>query len=135
MLRLKRANHVVVRGRTLICLHCKEESDLVPMGIGLISDRLRVFGELHADCKDAKELTKSEVVVPEPVYIVRVAESGYYYTAGNGRYGRVNGLKANAETLCEKHANEIAEVIRSADVSVVLEEVATRGCMVCQRRK
>lgn len=37
---------------------------------------------------------------------------GYYFTVGHGRYGRVNGLRAQAEALCEAHAAQCVKMLK-----------------------
>jgi len=45
------ADHVVMRGSTLVCLRCKEESVIkLPLLIDLVVKKIRAFTELHADC-------------------------------------------------------------------------------------
>lgn len=68
-------------------------------------------------------------------YIVWTKE-GYYYTTGNGRYGRVNGKIGSAEVMCEKHALAIRKIISDVpECEARLEQVATRGCLVCKRNE
>ena len=60
-------------------------------------------------------------------------ESGYYYTTGNGRYGRVAGLKLMADPMCGLHANGVVEMLTSNGVQAEIEDTSEMKCEVCKR--
>lgn len=64
-------------------------------------------------------------------------ERGYYYSTGNGRYGRLDGQALYAEVMCQQHAGVIAESFAALSIQAEIEEYpgTVRECMKCQREK
>ena len=66
------------------------------------------------------------------VYRVKT-KNGYYYSTGNGRYGRVNGSKIKAWLLCEKHATEAIGFLNATFPELEAEKVRLNGQVPCNR--
>lgn len=66
------------------------------------------------------------------VYRVKTKD-GYYYSTGNGRYGRVNGSKLEAWLLCEKHATEAIEFFNATFPELEAEQERLNGQAPCNR--
>ena len=45
--------HVLIRGNTLFCSHCKESIEVnLPMRLIHYADLLKAFGDIHLDCEE-----------------------------------------------------------------------------------
>lgn len=77
-------------------------------------------------------------MTPENVTRYRVkAIAGYFYTVGNGRYGRWNGSRLSAEILCAEHAD--AQIKTLTDIAPEYEPTredypGTAACAICKRQ-
>lgn len=43
---------------------------------------------------------------------------GYWYTEGNGQYGRIDGMRLYADVMCEEHAQQVAECLKAAQETI-----------------
>lgn len=73
----------------------------------------------------------------ERAYKVKTV-SGYYYTTGNGRYGRIDG-STHYEALCEHHAKAVAEFLDGFEAQSEIIEIKAAPfaipCAKCKRER
>lgn len=64
--------------------------------------------------------------------------AGYYYSTGNGRYGRFDGQRLYGEVLCKEHAEEIVNNLKELVPQIEADLDVFKGhavCRICQREK
>lgn len=61
---------------------------------------------------------------------------GFYYTTGNGRYGRINGVEIY-EAMCKEHAQAVAEFFEQEHAEIIPINAAPFAipCAKCKREK
>lgn len=67
-----------------------------------------------------------------------LTSQGYYFTVGNGRYGRADGQRAQAEALCDEHAALCVKMLkpyglRPVQISISTVDDGAPVCGACQR--
>lgn len=71
----------------------------------------------------------------EKAYKIKT-KSGFFYTDGNGRYGRVDGT-VRYEALCQEHANEVTALFDKLEVESEIIEIKAAPfvipCAKCKR--
>lgn len=60
---------------------------------------------------------------------------GYYFTVGQGRYGRVDGKRSQAEALCEAHAAQCVKMLKPYGLRPIQISSADGSsvCAACRR--
>lgn len=61
---------------------------------------------------------------------------GYYFTVHNGRYGRIDGQRSQAEALCDEHAALCVRLLKPYGVfpaAISIPPAQTTTCAACER--